>query len=529
MDKTSLAQWAIGALTVLIYAYNRFESPSSMRPTTTFLRYWVALTCYIGSMWMLFVLLGGAFSDSEGIMALLTSGGTPPDNADKLPGPLYAALLLTVLLPHFPVLRNIDEWVKQEFQRIGNIPFEVRQLSARLQQEQLCVDLGRYPQLREQLHDRGVDESWSTQRPETPRVLWGRIATLRLIIGTWPQLEGYARYLDEHREALAEIDEQYNALEIDLRQGRILAEKKSSDGSAAGHVRQLKKNLAALNKSLCDFISGGVLQCEWARSDRTARLKEMGFVSVEDLPRPLGANEVAMVGAMVFAIVNAVAFAFYLESADATGLNRTLKLALMLSIIYAAAIVIALYPKAVWRFADIHRTTTRPFAAYLASGAVAVAFALLVSVTFRYLFVPLAEFNEPNHFYRVITSTGWPWLLMTMGVTVSIAWVADDGAAQPGKQPRWLRWAEGGGLAAIFSVLQWYVAILLYAHPSERQLLRLLVTSAILGAAIGFVVPHRYRQANVVTPAQIENPPIAAAAAATRAGRRSRATLRSTS
>ena len=502
MNTTSLAQWFIGALIVLIYAYNRFESPSSMRPTTTFVRYWVALCCYIGSMLMLFVLLGGAFSGSSGPVALLTYGGTAPDDAEKMAGPLYAALILTALLPHFPVLKNVDEWVKQEFQRIGNIPFEVRQLSARLQQEQLSVDLRRFPRLREQLRDKGVDPAWSGQKPETPRVLWGRIATLRLIVSAWSQLDGYVRYLDEHRDMLTGIDEQYAALELALKDTRMLAElgRKSPDAPAASHVRQVKRDLAALNKDLCDFVAGGVLQCEWSRADRTARLKEMGFVSVEDLPRPLGANEVALIAAMVFAIVNAVALAFYAQSPspDAAGLHRTFKLAVMLSIIYGAAVVIALYPKAIWRFADIRRTTTRPFAAYVLSGLVAVAFAFLVSLTFRYLLVPLSEFNEPNHFHQVLTATQWPWLLMTMGVTVAIAWVADDWALDPGKEPRWLRWAEAAGLAVALSLLQWYVAILLFGHPTERQLLRLLLTSAILGATIGFFVPHRYREGNAL-------------------------------
>lgn len=525
MNTTNLAQWFIGGLIVLIYAYNRFESPASMRPTTTFVRYWVALCCYIGSMLMLFVLLGGAFSDSSGPLALLTYGGTVPEDAEKLAGPLYSALILTALLPHFPVLKNIDEWVKQEFQRIGNIPFEVRQLSARLQQEQLSVDFRHYPRLREQLRDKGVDAAWSSQKPDTPRVLWGRIATLRLVVGSWSQLDGYVRYLDEHREMLAAIDEEYSALELALKDTRMLAElsRKSPDAPAASHVRQVRRDLAALNKDLCDFVAGGVLQCEWSRADRTARLKEMGFVNVEDLPRPLGANEVALVAVLVFGIVNAVALAFYAESPEKVGLNRTFRLAVMLSIIYAAAVVIALYPKAIWRFADIRRTATRPFAAYVLSGFVAVAFSFLISVTFRYLLVPLEEFNEPNHFNKVITSTQWPWLIMAMGATVGIAWVADDWALDPGKEPRWLRWAEAVGLAAFFSLVQWYVAILLFGHPTDRQLLRVLLTSAILGAAIGFFVPHRYREGNAVgaTP-PVDSPMLEAGAAAAHAagGRR---------
>jgi hypothetical protein len=526
MNTTNLAQWFIGGLVVLIYAYNRFESPLSMRPTTTFVRYWVALCCYIGSMLMLFVLLGGAFSDSSGPLALLTYGSTVPKGAEKLAGPLYSALILTALLPHFPVLKNIDEWVKQEFQRIGNIPFEVRQLSARLQQEQLSVDFRHYPRLREQLHDKGVDAAWSSQKPDTPRVLWGRIATLRLIVGTWSQLDGYVRYLDEHREMLAAIDEQYDALELALKDTRMLTElgRKSPDAPAASHVRQVRRDLAALNKDLCDFVAGGVLQCEWSRADRTGRLKEMGFVNVEDLPRPLGANEIAIVAGLVLLVVNGVAFTYSLyaelESQTGADLKATFKLSVMLSLIYAAAVVIALYPKAIWRFADIRRTTARPFAAYVVSGLVAVACGFLISVTFRYLLVPLDEFNEPGHFYNVIHKTEWPWFIMTMGITMAIACVTDDWALEPGKEPGWLRWAEAVGLAAFFSALQWYVAYMLGRTDS---LFRFLLTSAILGAAIGFFVPHRYREGNAVgaTP-RADSPMLEAGAAAAHAagGRR---------
>ena len=526
MNTTNLAQWFIGGLIVLIYAYNRFESPSSMRPTTTFARYWVALCCYIGSMLMLFVLLGGAFSDSSGPLALLTYGGTIPEEAEKLAGPLYSALILTALLPHFPVLKNVDEWVKQEFQRIGNIPFEVRQLSARLQHEPLTVDLRRYSRLKEQLRDKGVDAAWSSQKPDTPRVLWGRIAALRLIVGTWSQLDGYVRYLDEHREMLAEIDEEYSALELALKDTRMLAELRKSSDAPASHVRQVKRDLAALNKDLCDFVAGGVLQCEWSQSDRTARLKEMGFVNVEDLPRPLGANEIVLVAALVLIIVNGmgVIYSFFadVESPNRPDLKEMFRISVMVSLIYAAAVVIALYPKAVWRFADIRRTMTRPLAPYAVSGLLAVACAFLISVTFNYLFVSLDKFNERDHFSNVIhdiTSQQWPWFIMTMSITVAIAWVTDDWALDPGKEPRWLRWAEAVALAVVFSAVQLYVGNMLgRAHDPVR----LLLTSAILGAAIGFFVPHRYRQGNAVgaTPRVDNAVPEAAAPAHAAGGRR---------
>jgi hypothetical protein len=503
MNGTSLAQWVIGALIVVIYALNRFETPSPVRATTTFMRYSIARFCYVFAMLTLFILLGGGLTESAGILGMVVEGVKVPNDAASLPGPLYAALLLTALLPHVPLLSNIDAWVKQEFQRIGNIPFEVRQLSARLQQAPFRPDVNLYPGFRDDLKDLGIDEVWFAGPRDSLEGRWSRIAALNLIVGRWwPGLRGYARYSVEQKQLLADIDDRVNALHLALNESGVIGAtgKDPSRALTATLSRQLNREMLGLGKSLCDIVSGGVLQCEWARGDRKIRLEEMGFSGVEELRHPLSVHEVLFVGAIVFVVMNAVALVTRHHVPSST-LTHGLYTAAMVSIIYGAAIVIALYPKTVWQFADIQHAQSRPYGAYVVSGVLAALLAFVIAVMFKYVFVPLHEFLAEGHLVRVLADTveKWPWLLMTLGATISIAWAADDYATQPGEEPRWLRWAEAAGLAAVFCALQWYVSGLLIDngvdHIREKQL-QFLLTAAVVGACIGFLVPHLYRKAN---------------------------------
>jgi hypothetical protein len=500
MNATNLAQWGISALIVMIYALNRFETPSPARATTTFVRYSIARFCYVLSMLMLFILLGGGLTESAGILALVTQGGTPPTN-QNLPGPLYAALLLTSVLPNLPVLSKIDEWIKQEFQRMGNIPFEVLQLSARLQQTPLELNVNLYPSFRDDLRDAGIDEQWFHLPPNTFAARWSRIAALRLSLSTWPELRGYARYIAERQQLRADIEERYKALSASIDEtGVLTATGATSTSIASTLAKQIKKEMIELNKRLCDFVAGGVLQCEWARGDREARLRATGFVSIVELRNALGANEVLLVGAIVFVAMNAVVLVFH-NYVPNVSLAQGLYMAAMVSIIYAVAIVIALYPKTIWRAADVHYTRTRPYGAYAMAGLVAAVVAFFIAVAFKYLFVSPDEFIAPDHFVTVLAGTArkWPWMLMTFGATVSIAWTADDYATSPDPEPVWLRWTEASALAAIFCGLQWYVGELLVGQGFKEfhdKPLQFLLTSAIVGGCIGFLVPYLYREGN---------------------------------
>ncbi len=136
-DGALMVQWFFGGLVVVFYAIHRFNEPRQdsrpARSTTTFWRYWSACGGYVVAMLGLFIVLGGGIGaiDPRILMPLLDPTTVPAD-ARALPGPLLSALLLTSLLPHFPGLGKIDASVKRWFQDVGNIPWEVRELSRSL-------------------------------------------------------------------------------------------------------------------------------------------------------------------------------------------------------------------------------------------------------------------------------------------------------------------------------------------------------------------------------------------------------------
>ncbi|HLT28232.1 MAG TPA: hypothetical protein VK047_16270, partial [Zeimonas sp.] len=65
MSRTLVLQWILGGVVVWLYALDRFDTPERTRPTTTFLRYWLARVGYVFSMLALFLVLGGAFTDID--------------------------------------------------------------------------------------------------------------------------------------------------------------------------------------------------------------------------------------------------------------------------------------------------------------------------------------------------------------------------------------------------------------------------------------------------------------------------------
>jgi hypothetical protein len=87
---------------------------------------------------LVYLLLAGAFTDAKSLVDFFTPVDKPmKPTSEYLPGPLFAALLLTSFLPHVPHLQKIDEFAKRLFQRIGNIPAEMRIFSAELERAKL--------------------------------------------------------------------------------------------------------------------------------------------------------------------------------------------------------------------------------------------------------------------------------------------------------------------------------------------------------------------------------------------------------
>lgn len=502
MDGT-LWQWILGLAVVIVYGAQRFDSPVHLRATTTFARYMAAKLFYVASVVFLFVLLAGVLTDPQSVILLL-GGGTVPGDVTKetssMPGPLLSALFLTALLPSLPVLKNIDLWMKMQFQQLGNIPFEIRQLSGRLNQSAFKVPASQQHELEEELAawSNGDADIAATLSPNDIRARMTRLASMVLTVRKWKDEPRYGQYVEEHKNTEQEINRLYGGIKTAL-VGVWMAARKA--GESAKNVvevaeRQLRDEITLLQKLLNDFISGGILQCERSKSSRAMSIRAVGFIDVEEGRAPLRVDQIAGMAIAIFLSMAAVALlcANWFGDAD---FGRTFGIIVMVSMIYVVAIIVAIYPKSVWREADIRALGHRPYAAYLATVVIAVVLAFFIALAFKYVF-----FFDLNFVASLEDSLKrWPWLVMSGGAAFVVAWAADDFAIDPKSAPKLIRVYEAVGVAAVFVLLQWFVQSLLVSEAGTvgEQLQhadrfpRRLLTAGMVGLVIGYGVPHMCR------------------------------------
>jgi hypothetical protein len=193
------------------------------------------------------------------------------------------------------------------------------------------------------------------------------------------------------------------------------------------------------------------------------------------------------------------------RSFDPLPLAPNVRVLVMVPIIYAISIVLAIYPKSVLPFWRREPDKLRPVAAYALSGAAAAIAAFAVSLLFRFAFDSkgsvIAALSTEGAFSSAWNTSiaRWPWLLMTFFTTVAIAWAADD--RPESNSAKSMRLIELGSLAAVFGALQWTVLQLLIAtavsaeYQSQLQsaTAQMVLTATLIGASIGWFVPHLYR------------------------------------
>ena len=117
--------YVIALLLVAFHASNRFNTPRIVRSQTSRVQFWLSGGAYVVSSIGVFMLLSWAVRHNASLVGVLQMGSATQGGADvsNLDAALVAALMLTTLLPSFPVLRDIDAGILRFFHRMGSIPF----------------------------------------------------------------------------------------------------------------------------------------------------------------------------------------------------------------------------------------------------------------------------------------------------------------------------------------------------------------------------------------------------------------------
>lgn len=276
-------QWLLGGVVVVLYASDRFNEPLRIRAMTTFERYWIAWFGYIAAMLGLFTLLGGGLTSIGPAQLLKALGGDGVDPKAAPAGPLFSALILTSLLPHVPVLKKIDAAVKAWFQRVGNVPFEVRELSSRLRRsayEPQCEEPG---PLKDELRSRAFDASWLRAPGESFSRRWAELIVLFSQVETWKNSRAFGHYVQGNQVALTEIRSRVSALEEIIDAG-VLAEL-DSDLSTRLTVHMRRQVPGSLQPSTgCSSTSSPAESSAVRGRRRSAARRWSTWVSADCLP-----------------------------------------------------------------------------------------------------------------------------------------------------------------------------------------------------------------------------------------------------
>src|SRR4051794_3815217 len=131
------------AVLIALYAWERFNTPSSNRYSTLRGLYWSSCVGYVCSALLLFAALS-LLLEAPAWRTLLSLNGK-----ESMPAPFIATLALTTLLQSVPYLKQVDRRLLSAFQELGAIPAEVRRRAAAMMPSSFAVSAAAVTTLRD--------------------------------------------------------------------------------------------------------------------------------------------------------------------------------------------------------------------------------------------------------------------------------------------------------------------------------------------------------------------------------------------
>jgi hypothetical protein len=221
------------------------------------------------------------------------------------------------------------------------------------------------------------------------------------------------------------------------------------------------------------------------------QLTQMGFSIQRPSPIRLPLNLLSL--DVIGVIVLFAGATVLLSGHEQVPLGRALLIGTLVAVNHSIAAVCALAPKQLWHFADFRSARERPFLSYLFSGLCALTLTLPISYGF-YLF--------RVHFLDDHVTFVWQakWLLMPTVLAIALAFSCDD-LVEADHEPRWLKWLESAGLAALMALsglltVRWLQIDQAALHPQAAppHLWIPSLLSASIGALFGATIPYWYRK-----------------------------------
>ena len=492
------ASYVVALLLVVFYAGSRFKTPKAVRSQTSRIQFMLSAAAYVTSCTGVFMLLAWGIRQNSALVRALHFGAkeTLGDDIGSLDAALVAALMMTTLLPNFPMLRDFDSSILRFFHRIGSIPFGALSWAQQMENHFTLLPsadaaMRDYILNTPQLPDMLVAELQTD--PKTDRMRFRFTRNLAVYVAIY-NLAGRARFADEYPEDVTGFEKRMCSYLAQVVSFLALAKKLSPQELAEvpDSVKKFRSlNLEAYEELRLMLARIMLYNCNNS-GEIIARLSRIGFVLQRPTPIVVPLNLLSLDMA---AVIGLFALAT-LMSSDQMPLGKAIAIGLLVSLNHSIAAVFALLPKQMWSFADIRCAHERPYLGYMVSALIA----LTISLPASYASYRLRLYLSPESGPILPFLAQCKWLVLSTTLAFALAFACDDHVAA-GQEPRWLRWVETAGIAVLMGVVgllvvRW-LAVDQQALHSGTQVPSLgvpVMLSVAIGALFGATIPHWYRQ-----------------------------------
>ena len=499
---------SLGLGLIAIYALERFNTPPSNRASTTAVRYYSAASAYILLYLLAYIILLNYPTLTN---KLIESAGDANKQLNNLPTTVVVALLLSILIPKVPGLSKVDSKVRRFLQNLAAIPIEALRLSKEIHDVPYVVPFRRQTEVSERMKSGGFrEEDIVFEDGKAAQHLWTKITAVIYSLEAWERDTRFAAFAQERGGQFERLKDRHKRLTAMAINCFTLV----GQPSGGGHedpmqeaVSRFCTNFMAeaddLFQEICHYISQGVLKCKLTHGARCRELEDMGFLPPKEKHvRALSINQVLTLTGilLILLLVNFV----FVSPKTWEGREETLLMVTMIVSIYSVAVMCAVYPKDVWALFRKERGKFFPVAGYLLSGIGAVLISIPIGLIFKTLIYSKGVLNLTDAAVKawdIFFSVEYPWMFMAFATAIVTAFLIDFRPPQ-GLPAKWHRWLEAAMQAAVTALaallVHWWLGDLATKHGEKTPpLISVLIVSATVGFALGFIVPTWYRRAQM--------------------------------
>ena len=480
-----------GAL-VALFAWGRYGDPKTNKVSTTQFHFYLTRSAYTLSALLLYVVLLNLLS-TPGALDFLSGGTAAATGMSKLPAPFMAALIMTTLLPNFPIVSKVDHELLRFFQRLGSIPAKVLRLTVQLQQTTFNPAPQMQQTLRDHMRERAnipnalLDElrfGAESAEKDSARFRFTRNMGIYVLIWQLRQKEEFMGFFADFADDAKQIDNLMQSF-IDQAAGffafsaTIPPQQQINDPSLLAARNSFKNSCNSVYDELTSFLAQALLNSSWTDNQVKSYLTMLGLAPAQP-KSPLLLNTVLTAGIIVFCLFG---FGVWLAPTIMPSAQQGLTLALVVSINHALAALLAIAPKRLWGFANRREMGERPVAAYMLSAVLAGAAAAIVILCYDVFVLKHGDFAAGwDRFSQV-----FPWSFLPATASFMLAALCDVNVPQ--EKPL-QKWVEAAAMAVVLAVAGLVIASLTPASENSRFIV---IMSGGIGVIMGFFVPHSYR------------------------------------